>query len=179
MSRVGKKKIPLPKQVTVTVQDRRLHIQGPKGELFHEIPPCLGVRIEPDCLQVEKHQNNREADALHGLSRSLIANMIKGVSEGFVRELEIVGVGYRAELAGQNLLFQLGYSHRVTYPLPQGISAELPKPTQIILKGIDKFVLGQTAANIRELRKPEPYKGKGIRYLNEVVRRKVGKAGTK
>jgi large subunit ribosomal protein L6 len=128
---------------------------------------------------VEKNTPQRKADALSGLTRTLIANMVRGVTEGYRRELEIVGVGYRAELSGNSLVFQLGYSHRITFPLPDGISAEVPKPTQIILKGIDKSLLGQTAAKIRALRRPEPYKGKGIRYVEETVRRKVGKAGAK
>ena len=179
MSRIGKKKVVLPPGVTVTQSDGRLNIKGPKGQLSHEVHPSLGLQVESGWLQVEILVNTRKADALLGLTRSLVANMVKGVTEGFTRELEIVGVGYRAELSGQNLSFQLGYSHRVNFPLPKGISAEIPKPTQIILKGIDRFLLGQTAANIRKLRKPEPYKGKGIRYAGETVRRKVGKAGTK
>lgn len=179
MSRVGKKKVPLPKGVTVAVQDNSLQINGPKGQLAREIHPSLGLLVDPDSIQVEKRLQTRKTDALFGLTRSLIANMVKGVTEGFSRELEIVGVGYRAEISGKDLVFQLGYSHRVNFSLPPGVTAELPKPTQIILRGIDKFLLGQTAANIRKLRKPEPYKGKGIRYLNEHVRKKVGKAGTK
>jgi large subunit ribosomal protein L6 len=179
MSRIGKLKIPCPDGVTVTQADGRVVVKGPNGELSESIHPFLSVRIEPDGVQVEKNTPQRKADALSGLTRTLIANMVRGVTEGYRRELEIVGVGYRAELSGNSLVFQLGYSHRITFPLPDGISAEVPKPTQIILKGIDKGLLGQTTAKIRALRKPEPYKGKGIKYVEERIRRKVGKAGAK
>lgn len=179
MSRIGKKIVPLPKGVTASQKDLQVFIKGPKGQLSQTIHPFLSVRIEAEGIQVEKRSTSRKSDALSGMLRSLIANMVTGVNEGFTRQLEIVGVGYRAELSGQSLIFQLGYSHRITFPLPEGITAELPKPTQIVLKGIDKFRLGQTAANIRALRKPEPYKGKGIRYAEETIRRKVGKTGAK
>lgn len=179
MSRIGKLKIPCPEGVTVSQADDRVVVKGPNGELSEPIHPFLSIRIDPDGVQVEKKPEQRKADALSGLTRTLIANMVRGVTEGYKRELEIVGVGYRAELSGDSLVFQLGYSHRITFPLPKGISAELPKPTQIILKGIDKSLLGQTAAKIRALRKPEPYKAKGIKYAQETIRRKVGKAGAK
>lgn len=179
MSRIGKLKIPCPEGVTVTQTDDRLRVKGPKGELSERIHPFLSIRLDPDGIQVEKKTQQRKADALSGLTRTLIANMVKGVTEGYQRNLEIVGVGYRAELSGDSLVFQLGYSHRITFPLPEGVSAELLKPTQIVLKGIDKNLLGQTAAKIRSLRKPEPYKGKGVKYAEEVIRRKVGKAGAK
>ena len=179
MSRIGKLKIPCPEGVTVSRVDDRIVVKGPNGELSEPIHPFLSVRIDPDGVQVEKNTPQRKADALSGLTRTLIANMVRGVTEGYRRELEIVGVGYRAELSGKSLVFQLGYSHRITFPLPDGISAEVPKPTQIILKGIDKTLLGQTSAKIRALRKPEPYKGKGIKYVEETIRRKVGKAGAK
>ncbi len=179
MSRIGKLKIPVQKDVTVSQKDLEVIVKGPKGTLSQQIHPFMSLRIDPDGIQVEINVNHRKSDALSGLTRSLIANMVKGVTEGYTRELEIVGVGYRAELAGTDIVFQLGYSHRINFPLPEGISAELPKPTQIILKGIDKALLGQTAAKIRALRKPEPYKGKGIKYSEEVIRRKVGKAGIK
>jgi len=179
MSRIGKLKIPVQKDVTVSQKDLEVTIKGPRGTLSQQIHPFMSIRIDPDGIQVEKNVNHRKADALSGLTRSLLANMVKGVTEGYTRELEIVGVGYRAELAGSEIVFQLGYSHRINFPLPEGVSAELPKPTQVILKGIDKALLGQTAAKIRALRKPEPYKGKGIKYSEEVIRRKVGKAGIK
>jgi large subunit ribosomal protein L6 len=179
MSRIGKLKIPCPDTVKVSQTGDRLVVKGPNGELSEKIHPFVSIRIDPDGLQVEKDPEQRKADALSGLTRSLIANMVKGVTDGYKRELEIVGVGYRAELSGDTLIFQLGYSHKINFPLPKGISAELPKPTQIILKSIDKGLLGQTAAKIRALRKPEPYKGKGIKYVEESIRRKVGKAGAK
>ncbi len=177
MSRTGRLKIPCPETVKVSLVDDRVVVKGPNGELSQKIHPFLSIRIDPDGVQVEKDPEQRKADALSGLTRTLIANMVHGVTEGYKRELEIVGVGYRAELSGDTLVFQLGYSHRINFPLPKGISAELPKPTQIVLKGIDKGLLGQTAAQIRALRKPEPYKGKGIKYVEETIRRKVGKAG--
>jgi large subunit ribosomal protein L6 len=179
MSRIGKRKIPCPKGVTVTQMEDRVTIKGPKGELSERIHPFLGIRVDTDGVQVEKKTPQRKTDALSGLTRTLIANMVRGVTEGYRRELEIVGVGYRAELGEKSLIFQLGYSHRITFPLPEGVTAELPKPTQVILKGIDKGLLGQTAARIRALRKPEPYKGKGVKYAQERIRRKVGKAGAK
>lgn len=179
MSRIGKRKVPCPEGVTVTQTDGQLTVKGPKGELSGRIHPFLSIRIDRDGIQVEKNTPQRKADALSGMTRTLIANMVGGVTDGYRRELDIVGVGYRAELSGKSLVLQLGYSHRITFPLPEGISAELPKPTQIILKGIDKGLLGQTAARIRALRKPEPYKGKGIKYAEETIRRKVGKTGAK
>ncbi|MEW6443687.1 MAG: 50S ribosomal protein L6 [bacterium] len=179
MSRIGKKKVPVPKGVSVTLEDAIVVVKGPKGQLSESIHPSLSLRVEPDGIQVEKKADHRKADALSGLTRSLVANMVKGVAEGFSRQLDIVGVGYRAEVTGGELVFQLGYSHRIPFPLPEGISAELPKPTQLILKGFDKALLGQTAARIRALRRPEPYKGKGIKYAEEKIRRKVGKAGAK
>jgi large subunit ribosomal protein L6 len=179
MSRIGKLKIPCPKGVTVTQADDRVVVKGPNGELSEPLHPFLSIQIDADGVQVEKKNPQRKTDALSGLTRTLIANMVKGVTDGYQRHLEIVGVGYRAELSGDSLVFQLGYSHRINFPLPKGISAELPKPTQIILKGANKSLLGQTAAKIRDLRKPEPYKGKGIKYVEEHIRRKVGKAGAK
>ena len=179
MSRIGKKKIPLPQGVSIIQEGLNVMVKGPRGSLFVLLHPSITVRIDPDGVQVEKKIDHRKADALSGLTRSLIANMVKGVSEGFARQLEIVGVGYRAELAGKELVFQLGYSHRIPFHLPEGISAEVPKPTQVILRGIDKALLGQTAAKIRALRRPEPYKGKGVKYAEEKIRRKAGKTGAK
>ena len=179
MSRIGKLIVPLPEGVSATQKEAMVSIKGPKGELSQQIHPLLDLSIGADGIKVEKKNNARKTDALSGMTRSLINNMVTGVSQGFSRELEIVGVGYRAELSGKDIIFQLGYSHKITFPLPEGITAELPKPTQIILKGCDNFLLGQTAARIRDLRKPEPYKGKGIKYAKETIRRKVGKAGAK
>lgn len=179
MSRIGKRKIPYPDTVTVSRAGDRVVVKGPNGELSERIHPFLSVRIDPDGVQVEKDPEQRKADALSGLTRTLIANMVKGVTEGYRRELEIVGVGYRAELSGNALVFQLGYSHRINFPLPEGVTAEVPKPTQIVLKSIDKALLGETAAKVRALRSPEPYKGKGVKYVQETIRRKVGKAGAK
>ena len=179
MSRIGKLKIPCPDTVKVSQTDDRIVVKGPNGELSEKIHPFLSIRIDSDGVQVEKDPEQRKADALSGLTRTLIANMVKGVTEGYKRELEIVGVGYRAELSGDALTFQLGYSHKIDFPLPEGVSAEVPKPTQIVLKSIDKALLGQTAARIRDLRRPKPYKGKGIKYVEEKIRRKVGKAGAK
>jgi large subunit ribosomal protein L6 len=179
MSRIGKRKIPYPKTVSVSQEGDRVLVKGPNGELSERIHPLLAIRIDPDGVHVEKAPEQRKADALSGLTRTLIANMVKGVTEGYRRELEIVGVGYRAELSGGSLVFQLGYSHRINFPLPEGVTAEVPKPTQIVLKSIDKCLLGRTAAKIRALRRPEPYKGKGLKYSGERIRRKVGKAGTK
>jgi len=179
MSRIGKKKVPLPGGVTVNQEGSTLQVKGPKGTLSQEIHPLISLRIDSEGILLEKDNASKKADAVSGLTRTLVANMVKGVSEGFTRELEIVGVGYRAELSGENLVFQLGYSHRITFPLPEGVKAAVPKPTQIILRAADKSLLGLTAANIRNLRRPEPYKGKGIKYAEEHIRRKVGKSGAK
>jgi large subunit ribosomal protein L6 len=179
MSRVGKKPIPVPKQVTVTIQDGEVMVQGPKGSLNRSIPSELEVSFQEDQLTVRTLAETNKIRAQFGLIRSLLANMVKGVSEGFERVLEIQGVGYRAELQGDQLVLNLGYSHLVTYPLPEGISAQVEKQTRIIIRGIDRDLLGMTAAQIRQFRPPEPYKGKGIRYAEETVRRKVGKTGSK
>jgi len=179
MSRIGKKIVPLPQGMTIQQEEAVLRVKGPKGELSQTIHPLIAVQSDAEGLRMEKKTQTRKADAISGLTRSLVANMVTGVSEGFSRELEIVGVGYRAELSGDSLIFQLGYSHRINFPLPEGITAEVPKPTQVILRGIDKSLLGLTAANIRNLRKPEPYKGKGVKYAGEHIRRKVGKSGAK
>ncbi len=179
MSRIGKKKVPLPGGVTMEQEGDLLWVRGLKGELSQKIHPLISLRIDSEGVELQKNNTSRKADAISGLTRTLVANMVTGVSQGFSRELEIVGVGYRAELSGTNLLLQLGYSHRITFPLPEGVTAEVPKPTQIILRAADKSLLGLTAANIRRLRQPEPYKGKGIKYAEEQIRRKVGKSGAK
>jgi large subunit ribosomal protein L6 len=179
MSRVGKKPIPVPKEVKITIQDGEVVVQGPKGTLSRSIPPELEVSLQEDQLTVRTLAETNKIRAQFGLIRSLLANMVKGVSEGFERILDIQGVGYRAELQGEQLVLNLGFSHPVTYALPAGISAQVEKQTRLVIRGIDRDLLGLTAAQIRQFRPPEPYKGKGIRYAEETVRRKVGKTGSK
>jgi large subunit ribosomal protein L6 len=179
MSRIGKAPIAVPSGVDVTIAGRTVTVKGPKGTLAREIPGEITVRKEESTLFVERPNDERTNRALHGLSRSLVNNMVIGVTEGFTKELEIVGVGYRAEAQGANLRLALGFSHPVVVPAPEGITFEIPMQTRVIVKGIDKEVVGQVAANIRSIRKPEPYKGKGVRYLNERILRKAGKTGKK
>jgi len=177
MSRVGKAPITVPSDVDVSIDGRRVVVSGPKGSLDHEVPGKITIRREEDTLLVERPNDERENRALHGLTRSLVNNMVIGVHEGFSKELQIVGVGYRAVVAGSDSLeLQLGYSHPVMVTAPEGITFEVPEPTRIIVSGVDKEVVGQVAADIRDHRKPEPYKGKGIRYAGEHVARKAGKA---
>jgi large subunit ribosomal protein L6 len=154
-------------------------VKGPKGSLSRDIPGEIVVRKEESTILVERPNDERQNRSLHGLSRTLVNNMVIGVTEGFTKELEIVGVGYRAEAQGENLRLALGFSHPVVVPAPAGISFEIPVQTRVIVKGIDKELVGQVAANIRSIRKPEPYKGKGVRYLNERILRKAGKTGKK
>lgn len=176
MSRIGKQPIPVPAGVEVTIQGQLVKVKGPKGELSQEFLPEVKIVQEGDELKVTKTVDTRDAAARYGLSRTLLANMVVGVSAGFSKSLEIVGVGYRAALKGKDLELQLGFSHPVLVKAPEGIEFELPSQTQITVKGISKQQVGQVAADIRKWRKPEPYKGKGIRYEGEYVRRKVGKA---
>ncbi len=177
MSRIGKEPISIPSDVQVSIEGRNVGVSGPKGSLDLELPGEIGVRQEDDKILVERPNDDRKNKALHGLTRSLVNNMIIGVSEGFKKELEIVGVGYRAaEKGSDGLELQLGFSHPVQVKAPEGITFEVPEPTRIIVSGINKEVVGQVAANIRSYRKPEPYKGKGIRYVGEYVARKAGKA---
>ena len=177
MSRIGKMPIPVPSGVEVTINGRHVTVKGPRGTLEHDAPETITVAREGDELIVTRPDDERENRALHGLTRSLVANMVTGVSDGFVRELEIVGVGYRAAASGpQRLEIQVGYSHPVHVDAPPGIEFEVPAPTRIMVRGFDKQLVGQVAADIRKLRKPEPYKGKGIRYANEHVLRKAGKS---
>jgi large subunit ribosomal protein L6 len=176
MSRIGKQPIPIPDGVEVKVDGLVVSVKGPRGQLSQEISELIGVEIEDSQLIVSAVNESREARAFHGLYRTLISNMVVGVSEGFSKALEIVGVGYRAAVNGKDLEMQLGYSHPVLVKAEDGISFEVPVQTQIIVHGIDKQRVGQVAADIRKWRKPEPYKGKGIRYQGEVVRRKQGKA---
>jgi large subunit ribosomal protein L6 len=177
MSRVGKKPIPLPSGVDVKIDGPRVAIKGSKGTLERTFPDRVSIAHENGALSVTREDDERESRALHGLSRALLNNMVVGVSEGFRRELNIVGVGYRAILKGNDLELQLGFSHPVKFSAPSGITFEVPEPTKVFISGIDKEAVGQVAADIRALRPPEPYKGKGIRYSDEVVRRKAGKAG--
>ncbi len=180
MSRIGKKPIPVPQGVKVAVDGAVVLVEGPKGKLSHTLPAGISVKAEPSVLTVGRNSDHRNARALHGLTRSLLANMVHGVKDGFERKLEIVGIGYRCQLTGKSLQLALGYSHPVIFPLPDGIQAEVDRQVAITLRGADKALLGQTAAKLRSLRKPDPYKGKGIKYADEYIRRKVGKkAGAK
>ncbi|MDR0308338.1 MAG: 50S ribosomal protein L6 [Coriobacteriales bacterium] len=176
MSRIGKMAIPVPSGVEVKIEGNLVKVKGPKGELSQEISELVTASLDGDQLQINRVDDSREARSFHGLYRTLVNNMVIGVSEGFSKSLEIVGVGYRAALNGSDLELQLGYSHPVSVKAEEGITFEVPVQTQIIVRGIDKQQVGQVAADIRKWRKPEPYKGKGIRYTGEVVRRKLGKA---
>jgi large subunit ribosomal protein L6 len=176
MSRVGMSPIPIPSGVEVQISAATVRVKGPKGELQRALPEGIAVQQADGEVHVARANDEREVRALHGLIRSLIANMIQGVTEGFEKALEIQGVGYRAAKKGNDLELTVGYSHPVTKKAPEGIEFEVPQPTKIVVRGIDKELVGQTAAEIRAIRKPEPYKGKGIRYEGEQVRRKAGKA---
>jgi large subunit ribosomal protein L6 len=175
MSRIGRKPIEVPAGVIVSVDPGRVTVSGPKGELRQQVPQRMQITQEDGTVTVARPTERGEDRALHGLTRTLIANMVEGVTNGFEKRLEIQGVGYRAALSGSNLELQVGYSHPVRITPREGISFEVPIPTQVIVRGIDKQIVGQTAAEIRKVRPPEPYKGKGIRYEGEFVRRKVGK----
>ena len=177
MSRIGKAPIAVPSGVTVTLDGQSISVKGPKGELSRTYSELISVRQDGEELVVERSGDDRDSRAQHGLVRSLIQNMVTGVTQGFQKDLEIVGVGYRAQAKGQGLELSLGFSHPVVVDAPDGISFNVPQPTRIEVHGIDKQLVGQVAANIREWRKPEPYKGKGVRYVDEHVRRKAGKAG--
>ena len=178
MSRIGKAPIPVPSGVDVTINDGHVTVKGPKGALERDIPEAITVRQEGDTLVVERPDDERQNRAMHGLVRSLVNNMVVGVTQGFTKELEIVGVGYRATARGPGALeLALGFSHPVNVEAPEGITFEVPAPNRIVVSGIDKESVGQVAADIRAWRKPEPYKGKGVRYAGEYVRRKAGKAG--
>jgi large subunit ribosomal protein L6 len=178
MSRIGKAPINVPGGVDVRISGQVVTVKGPKGELSRELPELVSISQDGDVLQVERADDSREARAMHGLMRSLVANMVIGVTDGFRKELDIVGVGYRAAAKGKNgLEMALGFSHPVNITAPDGIEFVVPQPTRIEVHGIDKQLVGQVAADIRAWRKPEPYKGKGVRYVGEHVRRKAGKAG--
>jgi large subunit ribosomal protein L6 len=177
MSRVGQNPIPIPPGVDVSIDGHHVVVKGPKGTLEHDTPPSITVMREGDDLLVTRPDDERDNRALHGLTRSLVHNMVVGVSEGFAKELEIVGVGYRVQAQGPaRLELQIGFSHTVPFEAPEGVSFEVPVPTRIIVRGADKQLVGQVAADIRKVRKPEPYKGKGIRYVDERVLRKAGKS---
>ena len=177
MSRIGMQPISIPSGVDVKIDGPRVAVKGPKGELEHTIVGGVSVSRTDDVLNVERIDDTRENRSLHGLQRSLIANMVTGVSEGFAKELEIVGVGYRAQAQGpEKIEIAVGFSHPVHVQAPAGVTFEVPQPTRIVVRGFDKQLVGQVAADIRKLRKPEPYKGKGIRYAGERVQRKAGKS---
>jgi large subunit ribosomal protein L6 len=179
MSRIGKYPVPVPSGVDVTIEGQTVTVKGPKGTLSHTVSPPIEVgRADDGAVVVNRPDDERESRSLHGLSRTLIANMVSGVTQGFEKKLEIVGVGYRVLSKGPTQLeFQLGYSHPITFDAPEGVTFAVEGPTKLTVAGIDKQQVGEVAANIRKLRKPEPYKGKGVRYAGEQVRRKVGKAG--
>jgi len=175
MSRVGKKAIAIPNDVKVALDKNIVRVEGPKGKLEHSVPSPITVKVENNQVKVECPTATKIDMSLHGLTRTIINNMIKGVVNGYQKELEIRGVGYKAQIAGKNLNVTLGFSHPIDYPIPEGVTIEMPKPTQIIIKGIDKVKVGKVAAELRSYYKPEPYKGKGIRFVNEFVKHKAGK----
>ena len=175
MSRIGKKPVAIPKGVTASVNGQEVAVKGPKGELKHILVDDVIAKLENGGIEVAPRQDTQNARAMWGMSRTLILNLVTGVTEGFTKKLEITGVGYRAAVQGSNLQLQLGYSHDVTFPIPKGIQVQCPKPTEIVITGIDKQQVGQVAAEIRRFRPPEPYKGKGVRYAGEFIPRKEGK----
>jgi large subunit ribosomal protein L6 len=179
MSRIGRKPVPVPNGVTVTVNGPAITVKGPRGELSRKLHPEMQVKVENGTVTVERPSDEDRHRALHGLTRSLIANMVEGVTQGYKKQLEITGVGYKAEVKPFGLQLALGYSHPVEYRAPAGIKLSAPQPIVVVIEGADKEKVGQVAAEIRALRKPEPYKGKGVRYQGEQIRRKAGKAGGK
>jgi large subunit ribosomal protein L6 len=179
MSRIGKKVISVPAGVKIKMRDDLVEVEGPKGTLTSRIPAGIRFELNDSQLTAVRSSETKEQKALHGLARSLVANAVKGVTQGFQKELEIHGIGYRAELRGKSVVFSLGFSHPIDFPIPSGISIAVDKQTRLTISGIDKQKVGQTAATIRSLRKPEPYKNKGIRYVGEVLKKKVGKTGAK
>ena len=179
MSRVGRVPVKIPAGVTVEVRGNAVVVRGPKGELSREFHPDMTIKVEAGSVIVERPSDEKKHKSLHGLTRTLIANMVEGVTKGYEKSLELVGVGYRAAKGGRKLTLTVGYSHPVEIDPPEGIEFEVPNPTLIVVKGRDKELVGQMAASIRDVRPPEPYQGKGIRYAGEKVRRKAGKAGKK
>ncbi len=179
MSRIGKKPIDVPAGVTVTLEGRNVTVKGPRGTLSRSLPPIVTVQVEGNVITVVRPNDETASKAMHGLTRTLVANMVDGVTKGFQKNLDIVGVGYKAENKPYGLLMSLGYSHQIEVKAPDGIKLNAPTPTSIVVDGANKEVVGQIAAEIRSLRPPEPYKGKGVKYQGEVIRRKAGKAGGK
>ena len=179
MSRIGKRPIPLPNNVTATLDGQTIRVKGPKGELERRLHAAMQVTIEDGHIVVSRPSDESEHKALHGLTRTLVANMVEGVTRGFQKQLDIVGVCFKAEARPYGLQLALGFSHPVEYRAPQGIKLTAPQPTQILVEGADKEIVGQVAAELRSMRPPEPYKGKGIKYVGEQIRRKAGKAGGK
>lgn len=179
MSRIGKKIIVVPKGVTINLSGLQIKVKGPKGELIHDIHPSMKAVVKDSEITVERPNDLKENKALHGLTRALIQNMITGVTEEYSKSLDIIGVGYKAELKGNNLLFNIGFSHPIFFMPPEGVKLQAPTPNAITISGVDKQLVGLVAAKIRSIRKPEPYKGKGIKYSNEQIRRKAGKTAGK
>lgn len=176
MSRIGKRPVQIPDKVKARVDQGKIFVEGPRGKIEWDFPKNIGLKVGDSQIFVERLNEDVATYSMHGLTRTYVNNMIKGVSEGFTKELEIQGVGYRAQTQGKTLNLQLGFSHSIVYPISEGISIKTPKPNQIIIEGIDKAKVGEVAAEIRDYLKPEPYKGKGIRYKGEYVRKKAGKA---
>jgi len=180
VSRIGKLPVPIPENVTVDLQENNyMVVKGPKGQLERQLHPKINIEVKENEVVVTRQDDSKFSRSLHGLTRQLIANMIDGVSKGFTKKLQIIGVGYRAEMKGKKLVLTLGYSHPIVFSVPESITITTPSPTEILISGIDKELVGLIAAKIRSFRKPEPYKGKGVRYENEYVRRKAGKAAGK
>jgi len=179
MSRIGKKPIPIPKGVTVKVAPDAIEVKGPKGQMRQALPPGIVFAQDDGTLVATLAREDGQLRKFHGLARSLVANAVTGVTDGFKKELDIVGVGYRAELKGKQVIFALGYSHAAVFDIPQGIDIAIDKQTHITVTGVDRQLVGQVAANIRRMRKPDPYKQKGVRYTGEVLKKKVGKTGAK
>lgn len=175
MSRIGKQPVPIPSGVTASVDGQLVAVKGPKGELSHVLVDEVIAKLDDGAIEVSPRDDTQAARAMWGMSRTLLANLVTGVTDGFTKKLEITGVGYRAAVQGSALQLQLGYSHDVAYPIPPGIQVQCPKPTEIVISGIDKQKVGQVAAEIRRFRPPEPYKGKGVRYAGEFILRKEGK----
>ncbi|MBI4323505.1 MAG: 50S ribosomal protein L6 [Candidatus Omnitrophica bacterium] len=178
MSRIGRAPIPIPSAVKVLQDGSQLAFEGPKGKLSMALPQSLSASVQESTLLIRRASDLKNVKALHGLYRALAANAVRGITEGFSKELEIIGVGYRAQVKGKTLELYVGFSHSVQFPIPEGITVETPKPTVVIVKGADRQLVGQVAANVRRIALPEPYKGKGIRYVGEAIRRKAGKAAT-
>ena len=179
MSRIGRKIVSIPEGTQVSISDREVRVQGPKGQMTSLVPEGIRFERTKEGVTAARSSDSKQQRALHGLARSLLANAVTGVSQGFKRELDIVGIGYRAEVKGKSVVFSLGFSHPIDFPIPEGVSVEVERQTHLIVLGVDKQKVGQTAADIRSLRKPDPYKNKGVRYTGEMLKKKVGKTGAK